>query len=364
MQEAFIRLARSAQRIPTASGRRPTSARSWSTWRGTTTGVVWCRSGTSRPASRRRAVGASPVRGERERRAVMAALRALPPPAAGRRGPAVLRRRSASRRSPPRWACPELGQDPSARGLRRPRRGLEGVHDRARRPAPPCTTPCTAAGRPRRPATPICSTESVVGIDADRRRRRPSGVVAAVWVAALAVVTVLVMALTPPTRKEPCPCLVGSLVDHDGRARRYRPVARPVHQAVRARLRGRRVPRQPVDRQELLVLTDIAYYLIFAAYILFTASLAAAVRLAVVHRHGHVGAGRVGGAADRRGPPRRRGPARRQHRRHAGTRAAVLAQPAAAAAEEPGTVPPSQRGGRSIYERAAELERAADDDPR
>ena len=83
----------------------------------------------------------------------------------------------------------------------------------------------------------------------------------------------------PPPERSPRHALVDPRSRHDPRPRRHRAVARALHQAVRAGLRRRRLPRQPVTGKSYIVLTDIVYYLIFAAYILFTRALRAAGRL-------------------------------------------------------------------------------------
>ena len=117
----------------------------------------------------------------------------------------------------------------------------------------------------------------------------------------------------------------------------------------------------PLTGKSYIVLTDVVYYLIFTAYILFTAHfepaddrlLSRPVTAAQVQAE----------VVDRWDPAHHRGPARAQHCADAGARTAVLAQPPAPTGVRPAAG--VRRRGRALdYRRAAELERAADDDDR
>ena len=108
----------------------------------------------------------------------------------------------------------------------------------------------------------------------------------------------------------------------------------------------------PLTGKSYIVLTDIVYYLIFAAYILFgvhfapqsdwnndVSGLVTAEQLGVL------------GGADRRHPAHHRHPARAQHRADAGARPAVLAQPPAArhpATRTASALPVSTGAARSV----------------
>ncbi len=84
----------------------------------------------------------------------------------------------------------------------------------------------------------------------------------------------------------------------------------------------------PLTGKSYIVLTDIVYYLIFSAYILFTVRVEAPSYFGG-DVHADPAEGRAG--ADRRDPADHRRAARPQHRDHADPRASVLAQPAAPA---------------------------------
>ena len=87
----------------------------------------------------------------------------------------------------------------------------------------------------------------------------------------------------------------------------------------------------PTTGKSFIVLTDVAYYLIFSAYILFTAAVRSAARLG---RHRHRGAGAVRLGAHRRDPPDHRRAARDQPADPADHRPTPHAQPAARPADE------------------------------
>ena len=197
-------------------------------------------------------------------------------------------------------------------------------------------------------------------IDADRRRRRTALLVTAAGVGAVAVVTVAVLALTPRTNGalampwwilEVATTLVlvaiavwlGPFIKRFGRA--Y--AADVFHD-------------NPLTGKSYIVLTDIVYYLIFAAYILMTANFAP-----ILEQRGHrPGDGRAAagrGAADRRHPARHRRPARHQHRADAGARPALLAQPEAvggAARPGPAALPVRTGAPRSVLS-STQVARAA-----
>ena len=108
----------------------------------------------------------------------------------------------------------------------------------------------------------------------------------------------------------------------------------------------------PLTGKSYIVLTDIVYYLIFAAYILFSVHFSP-------QRDWHNDVSGLvtpeqltfSGSADRRHPAHHRHPARAQHRAHAGARPAVLAQPEAArGAARPGPppLPVSTGAARSV----------------
>ena len=78
VQEAFIRLARSAHRIQDDPRPRPTCARSCSTWPATTTAGAWCRSATGSPSNPRRAEDEDELVLRDDQRQVIDALRDLP----------------------------------------------------------------------------------------------------------------------------------------------------------------------------------------------------------------------------------------------------------------------------------------------
>ena len=111
----------------------------------------------------------------------------------------------------------------------------------------------------------------VVSIDDDRRRRRHVRVVVGLWVAALAVVTVLVLTLTP---HDPEGALTMSwwvlelattavLV---GIALWLGPFIKRFGRAYAADV----FHDNPLTGKSYIVLTDVVYYLIFTAYIFFT----------------------------------------------------------------------------------------------
>lgn len=131
----------------------------------------------------------------------------------------------------------------------------------------------TAAGRERPPA-PDLFARVVDSIEHDRRRRRHLRWVVAAWVVVLAVVTAAVLLLTPHGERgmemrwwilELATNVVllgialwlGPFIKRFGRA--Y--AADVFHD-------------NPLTGKSYIVLTDIVYYLIFAAYILFTLSVA------------------------------------------------------------------------------------------
>ena len=119
----------------------------------------------------------------------------------------------------------------------------------------------------------------------------------------------------------------------------------------------------PLTGKSYIVLTDVVYYLIFTAYIFFTVHFEPPDDWRSFIGNVTAEPAAVGGGAGRRDPAHHRDPPRPQHRADAGARAAVLPEPAPA----PGVRPPTaavrrQPEERSIYRRAAELERAADDD--
>ncbi len=197
-------------------------------------------------------------------------------------------------------------------------------------------------------------------IDADRRRRRTALLVTAAGVGAVAVVTVAVLALTPRTNGalampwwilEVTTTLVlvaiavwlGPFIKRFGRA--Y--AADVFHD-------------NPLTGKSYIVLTDIVYYLIFAAYILMTANFGP---IPSWHNEiiGH-GDGRAApgcGAAGRRHPARHRGPARHQHRADAGARPALLAQPeAVGGAARPVALPVRTGAPRSVLS-STQVARAA-----
>ncbi len=206
----------------------------------------------------------------------------------------------------------------------------------------------------------------VVSIGDDRRRRRRRGVVVALWVLALAVLTGLVLLLTPhdPKGALTMPWWVLELATTAvliGIALWLGPFIKRFGRAYAADV----FHDNPLTGKSYIVLTDIVYYLIFSAYILFTltihpaddwksyAGLVTAEQVSIEVR-------RIGGilliigilhglnivlmpVLGRLFSLNRRLPT--------GTGSGSL--PVA-----------STTSGRSIYERAAELERAADNDPR
>lgn len=205
----------------------------------------------------------------------------------------------------------------------------------------------------------------VAGVDDDRRRRRRTGLVVALWVAALAVLTVLVLVLTPhnPEGALTMPWWVLELATTAiliGIALWLGPFIKRFGRAYAADV----FHDNPMTGKSYIVLTDVVYYLIFAAYILFSANLQQqdawpSFTGSVTTEQVGFEMRRIGGillivgvlhglnivimpvlgrlfSLNRRLPTPGSGP----------------------------TASSESSGGRSIYERAAELERAADDDPR
>ena len=108
----------------------------------------------------------------------------------------------------------------------------------------------------------------------------------------------------------------------------------------------------PLTGKSYIVLTDIVYYLIFAAYILFDGALRAPIDWhnestgLVTAEQLQASLARVGGILLDHRPP-----ARPQHRADAGARPALLAQPEAvgrAARPRPGALPVSTGAARSV----------------
>ena len=183
----------------------------------------------------------------------------------------------------------ELGQDPPPAGPRRARAAIGGPVDEPRSKtasatrstrAPPRSSPrpisspgCSAAstrtagaagGAPASPDSPprvLAALAAVLLLVTDRRNGE--------WTMDWWIFEVLVTA----------------------RARRHRGPARAVHQALRE---GATPPRSsgrtPAPGKSFIVLTDVAYYLIFTAYILFTAKFDPPSRLG---RHGQRRSGAV-----------------------------------------------------------------------
>ena len=108
----------------------------------------------------------------------------------------------------------------------------------------------------------------------------------------------------------------------------------------------------PLTGKSFLVLTDIVYYLIFAAYILLTANFAPQADWNTTSPGSSPPSSSQDSVVrDRRHPARHRHPARAQHRAHAGARPAVLAQPEAVGVPEgaaPVTAPTGEHGRREV----------------
>ena len=178
--------------------------------------------------------------------------------------------------------------------------------------------------------SPDLFSRVVDSIDADRLRRRRQRTVVALWAAAVALVTTLIVTLTPRNLRGELAMpwwvlelattavliaialWLGPFIKRFGRA--Y--AADVFHD-------------NPLTGKSYILLTDVVYYLIFTAYILFTVQFAPP-------DHWSAYAGTAGGTGAVRGrargwdPAHHRRPARTQHRAHAGGRAAVLPEPPAA----------------------------------
>jgi hypothetical protein len=205
----------------------------------------------------------------------------------------------------------------------------------------------------------------VVSIDDDRRRRWRRRVVVALWVLALAVGTTLVLLLTPhdPEGALTMPWWVLELATTAvliGIALWLGPFIKRFGRAYAADV----FHDNPMTGKSYIVLTDVVYYLIFSAYILFTSSLQqqdgwpSFSGLVTTEQLGFE-IRRVGGILLIVGV---------LHGLN------IIVMPILGRLfslnrrlPSPGTgAAPTTRTARSrsIYERAAELERAADDDPR
>ncbi len=207
----------------------------------------------------------------------------------------------------------------------------------------------------------------VVSIDDDRRRRRHARIVVALWAAGLAVVAILVLVLTPhdPEGALTMPWWVLELATTAvliGIALWLGPFIKRFGRAYAADV----FHDNPLTGKSYIVLTDVVYYLIFTAYILFTANLQRqddwpSFSDSVTTEQVGFEVRRIGGILPIIGI---------LHgvniivmpvlgRLFSLNRRLPVARSAA-----PGAETTSAPAGRSIYERAAELERAADDDPR
>jgi hypothetical protein len=202
----------------------------------------------------------------------------------------------------------------------------------------------------------------VDSIDADRQRRRRLRAVVAVWVAALALVTALVTTLTPRNTQGvlTMPWWVLELATTAlliGLALWLGPFIKRFGRAYAADV----FHDNPLTGKSYIILTDVVYYLIFAAYILFTVRLeppsSAQISGLVTAELAQQELMRIGGilliigvlhglnivlmpvlgrlfSLNRRLPP----------------------------GSVPRRLQPDDAAERSIYRRAAELERTADDD--
>ena len=125
------------------------------------------------------------------------------------------------------------GPDPGGEAMTH----LEAVHDalhddRELRPSPDLFSGSSTASTP-------------TGAVGDHAPSSP------LWAAAVALVTTPSSPSPHEPRRRTGHALVGPRTRNHRRPHRHRAVARPVHQAVRPRLRRRRLPRQPADREEL-----------------------------------------------------------------------------------------------------------------
>ena len=171
----------------------------------------------------------------------------------------------------------------------------------------------------------------VASIDDDRARRRHLARVGALWLAGTTAVTAGVLALTPRDGKGlhmPWWILeVGTNLALLAIALWLGPFIKRFGRAYAADV----FHDNPLTGKSYIVLTDIVYYLIFAAYILFSVHVSPQTR--VEERdlgQGQRGAGDLRARPARRHTPDHRDPARPQHRPDAAARADLLAQPAAA----------------------------------
>lgn len=221
--------------------------------------------------------------------------------------------------------------------------------------------PGDGAARP----SPDLFDRVVVSIHDDRKRRWRRRAVVALWVLALAVGTTLVLLLTPhdPEGALTMPWWVLELATTAvliGIALWLGPFIKRFGRAYAADV----FHDNPMTGKSYIVLTDVVYYLIFSAYILFTSSLQqqedwpSFTGLVTTEQLG-VEVRRIGGILLIVGVLHGLniiimpilGRLFSLNRR--------LPSPSTGAAPTTRSV-----GSRSIYERAAELERAADDDPR
>ena len=349
----------------TRSAPRHTCGRSSSTSRATTTGAGWCPSGTVRRQHR------TPPRPRSTRPRARGARRW-----SRRCGRCPRRQRdcvalryylelSIPRHRGNAWCVGELGQDPPAArtAVHGPDPGGEAMsapedrfgeavhdalHDRRRDRSRPLTSS---------PASSTASTRTGM-----RRRRRRSVVL--LWAAGLALATIAVLTLTPRNAKGvlTMPWWVLELAT-TAVLIAHRPVARSVHQAVRPRLRRRRLPRQPADREELhrphrrRVLPDL--HGVHPLHRQLRAARRAGGPSSATSRASQPQweVMRVGGILLIIGDP-----ARSQHRADARAGAAVLPEPTPSPGSIPRRLQSDDPEERSIYRRAAELEREADDD--
>ena len=132
----------------------------------------------------------------------------------------------------------------------------------------------TEVGRARSPA-PDLFARVVDGIELDRRRRNHIRLVVAAWAVGVAVATVLVMALTP-ARPEGGLAMAWWILELGtnavlvGIALWLGPFIKRFGRAYAADV----FHDNPLTGKSYIVLTDIVYYLIFAAYILFSLHVA------------------------------------------------------------------------------------------
>ena len=168
----------------------------------------------------------------------------------------------------------------------------------------------------------------VVGsIAEDRARRRRVRTIALLWVAGVALLALLTVTLTPKDEEGMhMPWWILELATNVvlvGIALWLGPFIKRFGRAYAADV----FHDNPQTGKSYIVLTDIVYYLIFTAYILFTIRVDAPV---VLPGRGARGPGEGRARADRRHPADHRHPARAEPGDHARARPAVLPEPSPA----------------------------------